>query len=57
MLGGFHRFLNAGLSVVWRIGCWPPARYVVAGGTLYVRSGWVSLRAGDLDLEADVNLT
>ncbi|CAK9045792.1 unnamed protein product [Durusdinium trenchii] len=39
------------LSIVWRIGCWPPARYVVVGGSLRVRSGWVRLTAAGVTLE------
>ena len=43
---------GGGLSLVWLIGCWPPARYLVASGMLTVKSGWVQLAAAGITLQA-----
>eukprot|EP00439_Symbiodinium_sp_Y106_P077949 s977_g16.t2 len=42
------------LSVVWHIGCWPPARYLVASGMLTIESGWVRLAAAGITLQVDL---
>ncbi|CAE7022946.1 unnamed protein product [Symbiodinium natans] len=42
------------LSVVWHIGCWPPARYLVASGQMTIDSGWVRLAAAGITLQVDL---
>lgn len=42
------------LSVVWHIGCWPPARYLVASGILTIESGWMRLAAAGITLQVDL---
>ncbi|CAJ1378499.1 unnamed protein product, partial [Effrenium voratum] len=50
--------LNASLSrlsMVWRVGCWPPSRYLVASGAVTVSSGWVRLNAAGRQVEVHIS--